>query len=205
MNPDNSNIKHLIWLPAEIKTPPFYRSVRIEVGFLLQQLLNGELPTLPMSKPMSSIGDFCHELRVNDLNNNKNWRVIYRIDDDAIIILEVFAKTTKKTPDNIIDRCQKRLRSYDPQNLAAHGWNIGSITQFLKLSPEEIMTIEIRLSLSKYLERLKQEQLAKNPSTNPRIPKVESVDPSVSIDLLIRMLVEIGATREGIAMAISGN
>jgi phage-related protein len=205
MNPDNSNIKHLIWLADEIKTPPFYRSVRIEVGFLLQQLLNGELPTLPMSKPMSSIGDFCHELRVNDLNNNKNWRVIYRIDDDAIIILEVFAKTTKKTPDNIIDRCQKRLRSYDPQNLAAHGWNIGSITQFLKLSPEEIMTIEIRLSLSKYLERLKQEQLAKNPSTNPRIPKVESVDPSVSIDLLIRMLVEIGATREGIAMAISGN
>jgi phage-related protein len=203
MNQDNY-FKHLIWLADEIKTQPFYRSIRIEVGFLLQQLLNGELPTLPMSKQMSSIGDRSHELRVNDLNNNKNWRVIYRIDDDAIIILEVFAKTTKKTPDNIIDRCQKRLRSYDPQNLEANGWKIGSITQFLKLSPEEVMTIEIRLSLSKYLERLKQEQLAKNPSSNPRIPKVESVDPSVSIDLLIRSLVEIGATRQGIAMAISG-
>jgi phage-related protein len=199
------NIKHLIWLSAEIKTPPFYRSVRIEVGFLLQQLLNGELPTLPMSKPMSSIGDRSHELRVNDLNNNKNWRVIYQIDDDAIIILDVFAKTTKKTPDRIIDRSQQRLRLYDPQNLAANGWQIGTITEFLRLSPEEVMTIEIRLSLSKYLERLKQEQLAKNPSTNPRIPKVESVDPSVSIDLLIRSLVEIGATREGIALAISGD
>ncbi len=204
MNPDN-NIKHLIWLPAEIKATLFYRSVRIEVGFLLQQLLNGELPTLPMSKPMSSIDDRCHELRVNDLNNNKNWRVIYQIDDDAIIILEVFAKTTKKTPDNIIDRCQKRLRLYDPQNLEASSWKIGTITEFLRLSPEEIMTIEIRLSLSKYLERLKQEYLAENPSSNQRIPKVESVDPSVSIDLLIRSLVEIGATREGIAMAIAKN
>ncbi len=194
--------KHLIWLANEIKTPPFYRSVRIEVGFLLQQLLNGELPTLPMSKLMSSIGDKCHELRVNDLNNNKNWRVIYRIDDDAVIVLEVFAKTTKKTPDNIIDRSQKRLGLYDPQNLESAGWKIGTIAEFLKLSPEEIMTIEIRLSLSKYLERLKQEHLAKNPSSNPRISKVESVDPSVSIDLLIRSLVEIGATREGIAMAI---
>jgi phage-related protein len=197
--------KYLIWLTDEIKTPPFYRSVRIEVGFLLQQLLNGELPTLPMSKPMSSIDDRCHELRVNDLNNNKNWRVVYRIDDDAVIILEVFAKTTKKTPDLIIDRCQKRLRSYDPQNLEANGWKIGTITEFLRLSPEEIMTIEIRLSLSKYLEQLRQEHLVKNPSSNPRIQKVESVDPSVSIDLLIRSLVEIGATREGIAMAIAKN
>jgi phage-related protein len=204
MNQENYP-KHLIWLADEIKTPPFYRSVRIEVGFLLQQLLNGELPTLPMSKPMSSVGERCHELRVNDLSNNKNWRVIYRIDDDAVIILEVFAKTTKKTPDNIIDRSQKRLGLYDPQNLAANGWKIGSIAQFLKLSPEEVMTIEIRLSLSKYLERLKQEHLIKNPSSNPRIPKVESVDPSVSIDLLIRSLLEIGATREGISTAISGN
>jgi phage-related protein len=197
--------KYLIWLANEIKTPPFYRSVRIEVGFLLQQLLNGELPTLPMSKPMSSIDDRCHELRVNDLNNNKNWRVVYRIDDDAVIILEVFAKTTKKTPDLIIDRCQKRLRLYAPQNLEANGWKIGTITEFLRLSPEEVMTIEIRLSLSKYLEQLKQEHLVKNPSSNPRIQKVESVDPSVSIDLLIRSLVEIGATREGIAIAIAKN
>jgi Phage derived protein Gp49-like (DUF891) len=154
---------------------------------------------------MSSIDDRCHELRVNDLNNNKNWRVVYRIDDDAVIILEVFAKTTKKTPDLIIDRSQKRLGLYDPQNLEVNGWKIGTITEFLRLSPEEIMTIEIRLSLSKYLERLKQEHLIKNPSSNPRIQKVESVDPSVSIDLLIRSLVEIGATREGIAMAIAEN
>ena len=202
MNQHNDR-QHLIWLANEIKTPPFYRSVRIEVGFLLQQLLNGELPTLPMSKPMSSIGEGCHELRVNDLNNNQNWRVIYRLDDDAAIVLEVFMKKTKKTPDLIIDRCQKRLGLYTPENLISTAWKTGSITEFLRLSPEEIITIEIRLSLNKYLERLKQEHLERNPSSNPRISKVESVDPSVSIDLLIRSLVEIGATREGIAMAIA--
>ena len=105
--------KELIWLADEIKTPPFFQSVRIEVGFLLEQLQVGELPSMPMSKPMASIGDRCHELRVNDLKNNKHWRVIYRIDDDAIVILEVFSKVTKKTPEKVIDNCQSRLKRYD--------------------------------------------------------------------------------------------
>ena len=43
---------------------------------------------------MPSIGKNCHELRVND--KNKTWRIIYFIDEDAIVILEVFAKKTRK-------------------------------------------------------------------------------------------------------------
>jgi len=60
---------------------------------------------------MPSIGAHCHELRIRDLD--KHWRIIYRIDDDAILILEVFQKTTQKTPTKIIDTCQKRLKKYD--------------------------------------------------------------------------------------------
>jgi phage-related protein len=50
-------------------------------------------------------------LRVNDAN--KSWRVIYRIDDDAIIVLDVFEKKTRATPQRLIAECQRRLRRYD--------------------------------------------------------------------------------------------
>ena len=90
------------------------------------------------------------------------------------------------------------------QKLVEAGWKVGSIAEFLKLTPEETVTIEIRLSLSKYLESLKQQAAKDLSADRSRITKLESVDPSVSIDLLIRSLLLVGATREGIAAAISG-
>ena len=41
------------------------------------------------------------------------WRIVYRLDADAVIIAEVFAKKTQKTPDTVIEAVKKRLRSYD--------------------------------------------------------------------------------------------
>ena len=90
------------------------------------------------------------------------------------------------------------------QKLVEAGWKVGSIAEFLKLTPEETVTIEIRLSLSKYLASLKQQAAKDLSSDRAQITKLESVDPSVSIDLLIRSLLLFGATREGIAAAISG-
>ena len=46
-------------------------------------------------------------------NDSKEWRIIYRIDDDAIVVWDVFAKTTQNTPKQVIDTCQKRLKLYD--------------------------------------------------------------------------------------------
>lgn len=66
---------------------------------------------MPNSRPMPSIGSNCHELRIND--ERSTWRIIYRIDEDAIIILEVFNKKTEQTPNQVIDVCKKRLREYD--------------------------------------------------------------------------------------------
>jgi len=60
---------------------------------------------------MPKIGPRCHELRIDD--EKKTWRIVYRIDEDAIIILEVFSKETARTPKRIIDVCQKRLKEYD--------------------------------------------------------------------------------------------
>lgn len=66
---------------------------------------------MPHSRPMPSIGSRCHELRIVD--ENRTWRMIYRIDADAIVIAEVFGKTTQQTPKAVIDRCKARLRAYD--------------------------------------------------------------------------------------------
>jgi hypothetical protein len=60
--------KPLGWLHGEVKTPPFSQAARIEVGFLLRRLQAGENLGLPHSRPMPSIGQRCHELRINDQN-----------------------------------------------------------------------------------------------------------------------------------------
>jgi phage-related protein len=105
------NGKSLMVLKGEIKTPPMSAAARRETGFLFRRLQQGEHLGLPHSRPMPDIGSRCHELRVNDLN--KTWRIIYRVDDDAIVVAEVFEKKTRRTPQQVVENCQRRLRLYD--------------------------------------------------------------------------------------------
>jgi phage-related protein len=60
---------------------------------------------------MPSIGSRCHELRVTD--ERDSWRIIYRVDADAIVIVEVFSKKTSQTPQPILEACRRRLKEYD--------------------------------------------------------------------------------------------
>ena len=107
----NAKDKPLVWLHGEVKTPPFSSSARIEAGFLLRSLQMGENLSMPHSRPMPSIGSRCHELRIND--EASTWRLMYRIDEDAIIILEVFSKKTQQTSKKVIDVCKNRIKEYD--------------------------------------------------------------------------------------------
>jgi len=66
---------------------------------------------MPQSRPIPGLGPRCHELRVNDVSGN--WRLIYRIDSDAIVIAEVFAKKSTKTPNTVLEICRRRLKEYD--------------------------------------------------------------------------------------------
>jgi phage-related protein len=75
----NADDKDLIVLRGEIKTPPMSRKARSEAGFLLRKLQQGDLISMPHSRPMPSIGAHCHELRIVD--ENSTWRIIYRIDN----------------------------------------------------------------------------------------------------------------------------
>ena len=98
------------------------------------------------------------------------------------------------------------------QKLEAAGWKVSTVAEFLDLSLEEMEMIEIRLSLSKSLKQfrkqqeLSQQELADNINSSlSQVAKMEAASPSVSIDLLIKSLLSLGATREDIAKAISGN
>ena len=103
--------KPLVWLHGEVKTPPFSKAARIETGFLLRRLQAGEKLSLPWSRPMPSIGLQCHELRIRD--KEAVWRIIYRLDLDAVLIVEIFQKQTRQTPKHVIETCKKRLWLYD--------------------------------------------------------------------------------------------
>lgn len=105
--------KPLVILHGEIKSPPFLDDARKWAGFLFRALQQGRTLTMPDSRPMPSVGERCHELRVPDPQSRVTWRIMYRIDSDAVVIAEVFAKKTQKTPNEVISRCQKRLRQYD--------------------------------------------------------------------------------------------
>lgn len=102
--------KPLVWLHGEVKTPPFSANARIEAGVLMQSLQEGANISLPRSRPMPGIGRGCHELRIPD--ENRTWRIVYYVDTVAIVILDVFAKTTSQTPQTVVDICKARLKRY---------------------------------------------------------------------------------------------
>ena len=94
--------------------------------------------------------------------------------------------------------------------LEKKGWRIGSAKDFLGLSEQENAYIELKLSLGENLKKrrlqrkLTQVELAKLLRSNQsRVAKMESGDPSVSIDLLVKSLLALGTTRQDLAGIIS--
>jgi phage-related protein len=100
-----------MWLRGEVRTPPFSKEARIEAGYLLRLLQGGERLSLPHSRPIPAVGARCHELRINDAG--ATFRVVYRIDSDAIVIADVFRKKTARTPRPTIEAARRRLAEYD--------------------------------------------------------------------------------------------
>lgn len=83
----------------------------MEAGHLLARLQEGDALAMPASRPLPTLGSHCHELRITD--GSINWRIIYRLDPDAVLILEVFLKKTQRTPAAALKACRSRIRQYD--------------------------------------------------------------------------------------------
>jgi phage-related protein len=102
--------KPLVWLNGEIKTPPFGEKARREAGFFLRMVQRGREVCNPPFYPMPEIGKSCYDLHIKDLD--KTWRIIIFVDNDCIVILEVFAKKSQKTPKKVKKVCKERLKRY---------------------------------------------------------------------------------------------
>ena len=96
------------------------------------------------------------------------------------------------------------------KRLESKGWRIGNTKEFLNLSREEVAYVELKLALSKELQEyrrqknLTQHELARRlKSSQSRIAKMEAGDPSVSLDLLIRSLFALGASRKNLAQMLA--
>ena len=104
--------KPLAWLAGELKTPPMSTDARVEGGVLLRRLQRGEQLSMPESRPMPPIGPRCHELRIDDTVQKKEWRIIYYVGRLAIAVLDVFPKDTRATPVDVIRQCKRRLADF---------------------------------------------------------------------------------------------
>jgi DNA-binding XRE family transcriptional regulator len=105
---------------------------------------------------------------------------------------------------------KNKMEKKKKKNLESKGYKVGSVEEFLDLSAEESEYIELKLALSDALAKrrkkinLTQAQLAKKlKSSQSRVAKMEKGDPSVSVDLLVKSLLAMGANKESIAKAIA--
>ena len=105
--------KPLGWLRDSLHTPPLGIEARRRAGTLLRMLQEAEQLAYPDSRPMPEVGPRVHELRVRDRENSLTWRIFYRIDSDTILVIDWFAKKTRKTPNSVIETCKARLKRYD--------------------------------------------------------------------------------------------
>ena len=96
------------------------------------------------------------------------------------------------------------------QRLERKGWKVGDARDLLQLTDDEVTYIELKLALGDQLKAMRerkavtQVELAKLlSSSQSRVAKMESGDPSVSIDLLVKGMLALGATRKQIAGAMA--
>jgi phage-related protein len=109
--------KQAMFLHGEITTPPFSDEARKIAGYLIGKLQSGESLGMPSAEQLPIVGPRCGAIRVRDKQHN--WRIMYRVDATLILIVDVYDKKTRKIPDEVIDRCKKRLRRYDEESNGA--------------------------------------------------------------------------------------
>lgn len=111
--------KPLVWLGEAIKVPPFSEKAADTAGYLLGALQRSQPVPPKRIRPMPSVAAGCLELKIRDGAAKKTWRILYRIDADAIVISAVFEKGAHKTPKRVIEAARDRLKRYDEER--THG------------------------------------------------------------------------------------
>jgi DNA-binding XRE family transcriptional regulator len=202
----------LVWLPRPEGLPPLPLSpqARIAMGCLFRRLERGMCIRMPCTKEIRCRGAWLYESRIRD--RRTEWRVLYRIEHDFIVIGEVLqARPTLEMPSFDSWRA---LVEYDgsPEHPQACKWARGDFVDFLELTDAEVGLVDIRLALARRLQHVRcdrewtQSDMAGELGTSQsRIARMEDPDPSVSIELLVKSLLALGASREELGAVIAGS
>lgn len=97
--------------PGRSKRRRFPANARIKLGFRLRLLQQGMVLGMPHSRPLRVVRKSRYELRIREAG--VNWRLVYRIDEDAIVIAGLFRKTSRNATDRLIEISRERLALYD--------------------------------------------------------------------------------------------
>jgi DNA-binding XRE family transcriptional regulator len=104
-----------------------------------------------------------------------------------------------------------KMRREKKERLEAAGWRVGTVEEFLELTPEEAEYVDMKVNLSRFLRErrknlaLTQAQVAQQiGSSQSRVAKLEAADPSVTLDLLVRSALALGASAKELAEALAG-
>ena len=103
--------KPVRWIAERVKSPPFSDAARAEVGRLLGMLQQGLYVGMPASRPLTSVGPRCHELRIRD--DRIQWRLVYRLDRNSVLVARVFAKKSKAQQQQEFSLAKVRLKNHD--------------------------------------------------------------------------------------------
>ncbi len=102
------------------------------------------------------------------------------------------------------------MQSAKSKRLEAAGWRVGDAAEFLELTPEETAFIELKLALARHLrdvrvarDRTQLQVARKLGSSQSRVAKMEAADASVTVDLLLKSLLALGASRDELGRVIS--
>ena len=104
------------------------------------------------------------------------------------------------------------MKAAKRKKLDADGWKVGSASDFLELSEAEESLVAMKLALARNHKKLRQKrrltqsQLGKQiGSSQSRIAKMEAAEESVSLDLLVRSLLSLGASLQDIGSMVGAS
>jgi hypothetical protein len=202
-------LKLLVWLPGPNGSPPLSPQVRIAMGCLFRRLQGGQAVNIPRSKLLRSSGTWIYESRIRD--HSVEWCVMYRLEHDFIVIGEVLR--TRPTLEMPSFPVWKALVSYDGRSdhPEACGWLRGDLADFLGLTQAEVELVDIRLALADMLQHVRfkrgwtqADAAGELGMSHSRVSRMEQPDWPISIDLLVKSLLTLGASRAELGAVIAG-
>jgi predicted XRE-type DNA-binding protein len=212
----------LIWPALEVSCP-VSATVQLETCVLLRRIQKGKLRLGAQLFPAYAIGPRCFALLVTEGVKLKKgrlfkrgmtgWRIIYRADADAILILDARPMTLAGYGFKVIRPSQRRMREYakarKARSIPSDAWRVGESWDFAGARREAVEYMELRLGMCEAVRRLRrgrgmsQHKLAEElGSSQSRVAKLEAGDVFVSFDLLMRAMLVVGASRKDIARVI---